>query len=152
MMKNMNNCAICKFNDEFGFCEKLVVDTKWCVVENGKRIKAYYIDEREEDDSRSAFLTPNNFNCLHYVAQSNENVTINSEFEKVQAIKDESGHWYVIPNNLLNEFMDDEQDEDFVDSGNFNKKYGKYRTGGDLNLIQLYVIHPDSQSDMPDTF
>lgn len=59
--------------------------------------------------------------------------------EKVKVIKDESGHWYVIPNNLVNEFRRDEQDEDFVDSGKFDEKYGKYMTGGDLNLIQLYA-------------
>jgi hypothetical protein len=59
--------------------------------------------------------------------------------EKVKAITDDSGHWYVIPNDLLNEFRKDEEDEDFVYSGEFDKKYGKYSTGGDLNCIQLYA-------------
>jgi hypothetical protein len=58
---------------------------------------------------------------------------------KVRAIKDESGHWYVIPNELYNEFIKDEQNEDMIDSGEFDDKYGKYRTFGDLNLIQLYA-------------
>jgi hypothetical protein len=59
--------------------------------------------------------------------------------EKVKAIKDESGHWYVLPIYLVDDFYKDEQDENFVDSGKFDNKYGKYMTGGDLNLIQLYV-------------
>ena len=61
------------------------------------------------------------------------------ELKKVQAIQDESGHWYVLPNELLDDFRKDEQDEDFVDSGDFDKKYGEYMTGGDLNIIQLYA-------------
>ncbi len=59
--------------------------------------------------------------------------------EKVKAIQDESGHWYVIPNDLLDEFADDEENESMVDSGEFDKKWGKYRTGGCLNLVQLYA-------------
>lgn len=61
---------------------------------------------------------------------------------KVKAIKDESGHWYVIPNELLSDFMKDEADDDMVDSGEFDAKYGQCRTGGDLNLIQLYTPSP----------
>jgi len=59
--------------------------------------------------------------------------------QKVKAIQDESGHWYVIPNDLLNQFLNDELDESMIDSGEFDDKWGKYRTGGDLNLIQLYA-------------
>lgn len=58
---------------------------------------------------------------------------------KVKAVQDDSGHWYVLPNELLKDFYKDEQDEDFVDSGDFDNKYSKYRTGGDLNIIQLYA-------------
>ena len=61
---------------------------------------------------------------------------------KVKAIKDESGHWYVIPNELLSDFIKDESNEDMVDSGEFDDKYGQYRTGGHLNLIQLYIPQP----------
>jgi hypothetical protein len=57
----------------------------------------------------------------------------------VKAVEDDSGHWYVIPNRLLDEFYKDGENEEFVDSGDFDNKYGKYRTGGDLNLIQLYA-------------
>ena len=62
-----DNCRNCKLNDEFGFCEKLVIDTRRCVVEDGKHIKAYYIDEREEGDCRTAFITPQNFKCVFHV-------------------------------------------------------------------------------------
>ena len=59
--------------------------------------------------------------------------------EKVKVIQDESGHWYVIPNDLLDEFSDDEENESMVDSGKFDEKWGEYRTGGDLNLVQLWA-------------
>jgi len=59
--------------------------------------------------------------------------------KKVKAVKDDSGHWYVIPNDLYEEFIKDEQNGDMIDSGKFDEKYGKYMTGGDLNLIQLYA-------------
>jgi hypothetical protein len=58
---------------------------------------------------------------------------------KVKAIQDDSYHWYVIPNELYDEFLIDEQNEDMIDSGEFDAKWDEYRTGGDLNLIQLYT-------------
>lgn len=60
-------------------------------------------------------------------------------YTKIKAVKDDSGHWYLIPNNLLDGFYKDIQNEHFVDSGKFDSKYYQYMTGGDLNLIQLYV-------------
>lgn len=57
----------------------------------------------------------------------------------VIALKDKSGHWYVIPNELVTVFRWDENDESMIDSGEFDDKWGKYMTGGDLNLIQLYA-------------
>jgi len=59
--------------------------------------------------------------------------------KKVKAVQDDSGHWYVIPNEIASDFYKDEEDMDFVDSGEFDNKYGQYRTGGSLNLVQLYV-------------
>lgn len=59
--------------------------------------------------------------------------------EKVKVIKDDSGHWYVIPESFLEAFGKEDEDEDFIDTGKFDEKYGKYRTGGDLNNIQLYA-------------
>jgi hypothetical protein len=60
------NCQTCNNLDEFGFCTKLVIDTKRCFVENNKSIKAYYLDVREEDDCRTAFIVPNNFKCIYF--------------------------------------------------------------------------------------
>ena len=61
------------------------------------------------------------------------------EIVKVKATIDESGHWYVIPNELVTEFHKDELNEDMIDSGEFDNKWGCYMTGGDLNLVQLYA-------------
>jgi hypothetical protein len=59
--------------------------------------------------------------------------------QKVKAVKDDSGHWYVIPNKYVEEFWSNLNNEDFVDNGGFDNKYGQYRTGGDLNSVQLYA-------------
>jgi hypothetical protein len=59
--------------------------------------------------------------------------------KKVKATRDDSGHWYIIPNELYDEFCLDEENEEMIDDGEFDKKWGKYRTGGDLNLVQLYA-------------
>ena len=63
------NCENCKLHDEFGFCEKLVVDTIRCVVKDLKTIKAYYIDVREEEDPRQSFIVPKDFKCIFYVCK-----------------------------------------------------------------------------------
>jgi hypothetical protein len=59
--------------------------------------------------------------------------------KKVKAITDEDGHWYVIPNELYEEFSLDCENYEFCESGDFDEKYGEYRTGGDLNIVQLYA-------------
>ena len=64
---------------------------------------------------------------------------MSAKLEPVKAVKDESGHWYIIPVMLYSDFRKDESNEDFVDSGKFGEKYGKFMTGGDLNLVQLYA-------------
>jgi len=61
---------------------------------------------------------------------------------EVKAWTDDSGHWYIIPNDIEDEFINDLADEEMVDSGQFDNKYGQYRTGGDLNNIQLYADLP----------
>jgi hypothetical protein len=61
------------------------------------------------------------------------------EIKQVKVIKDESGHWYIIPNKLVKEFYKDESNEDMIDSGEFGNKWGGYMTGGGLNLVQLYA-------------
>jgi hypothetical protein len=62
-----------------------------------------------------------------------------TNFSEITALQDDSGDWYVIPNELRKDFFKDQEDEDMVDSGEFDTKYGEYRTGGDLNIIQLFA-------------
>jgi hypothetical protein len=62
-----------------------------------------------------------------------------SELKKVKATQDDSGHWYVIPEELYDQFEKDNQNESMADSGEFDDLYGQYRTGGDLNNVQLYA-------------
>lgn len=64
---------------------------------------------------------------------------MSATLQKVKAIQDESGDWYVIPENALPFFRIDEADETMIDNGQFDAKFGKYRTGGDLNLVQLWA-------------
>jgi hypothetical protein len=58
---------------------------------------------------------------------------------QIKAVKDESGHWYVIPLEREEEFYNDHDDVELIYSGQFDNKWGTYRTGGDLNNIQLYA-------------
>ncbi len=57
----------------------------------------------------------------------------------VKVLQDDSFHWYIIPNELAEQFYKDNENEGMADSGEFDEKYGKYRTGGSPNLIQLYA-------------
>jgi len=58
---------------------------------------------------------------------------------KVIAIQDNDCHWFVIPKDKKNEFITDMMNEDLTNSGEFDELWGKYRTGGDLNSVQLYA-------------
>lgn len=62
----------------------------------------------------------------------------------VKAKRDDAGHWYLIPNELVNEFnnlldyaINSEDDGSSIDL--FENTFSKYRTGGDLNNTQLYI-------------
>ena len=63
---------------------------------------------------------------------------------EIRAIQDESGHWYVIPAELEQEFaeiqetLEDEYDQDLINE--FEDKFDRYRTGGCLSLITLYRV------------
>lgn len=56
---------------------------------------------------------------------------------QVVAKQDESGHWYVIPKEMnvlfLTLLYDDPDENKFIET------FNKYRTGGDLNLVQMYA-------------
>ena len=65
---------------------------------------------------------------------------------KVRATQDDSGHWYVIPEELSEEFYkllekvySDDYPHRYDDEEKFESKFSGYRTGGDLNNIQLYA-------------
>lgn len=62
----------------------------------------------------------------------------------VKALQDSDGHWYLIPVHLFDRFVEDleyciENEEDYDAFEDFDMNYGKYRTNGDLNNIQLYI-------------
>lgn len=59
--------------------------------------------------------------------------------KKVKAVQDDSSNWYLIPNELHEQFDKDCQSESMADSGEFDVKYGEYRTGDSLNNTQLYI-------------
>jgi hypothetical protein len=59
--------------------------------------------------------------------------------QKVSAVQDDSSHWYIVPSESSKEFYENNENEQMNDTGDFDEKWGKYRTGGDLNLVQLYA-------------
>ena len=61
------------------------------------------------------------------------------KLEEVQVLIDNSNHWYIIPNDLVDEFLEDNKNEDLIYNDEFDRKWEQYMTGGDLNLVQLYA-------------
>lgn len=59
--------------------------------------------------------------------------------QPVKVVSDDDGHWYVIPNMMLPFFLADLQNDKLVESGEFSARYGRYATGGDINLVQLHA-------------
>lgn len=59
--------------------------------------------------------------------------------QKVKAVGDDDGHWYVIPSEKAEEFRRDLSNEEMVESGEFGAKWSEYMTGGDLNNTQLWA-------------
>ena len=64
---------------------------------------------------------------------------MSTQMQKVKAVRDDAMHWHIIPIDKVQEFFKDLGDKDMVDSGLFDDKWGKYRTGGDLNLVKLWA-------------
>ena len=74
----------------------------------------------------------------------------------VVALTDDAGHWYVIPANKAEEFSElleecqsiAESEGDVHELENlFISKFSHYKTGGDLNLIQLYAATGDAYGE-----
>ena len=60
--------------------------------------------------------------------------------KKVIAKQDGDCHWYVFPAEMLDDFNKLEELGDSIDDySEFEDKFSVYRTGGDLNIIQLYA-------------
>lgn len=72
--------------------------------------------------------------------------------QKVVVVQDDGSNWYVIPSELKEEFRKldegifnayhnvDIPERALIDlESKFTEKFSKYRTGGDLNNIQLYA-------------
>lgn len=89
------------------------------------------------DSVRNAFI-----NGYNKAKELHKNQTIelpsDEDIEPVKALEEDSD-WYLIPNKLCDEFKNDTYNEEMVESGGFDDKWWKYKTGGDLNLIQLYA-------------
>lgn len=76
---------------------------------------------------------------LLYDLQLHLNIAIGLLPTEVHAVQDDSCSWYIIPSELKNEFYADDSDDEFVNSGGFQSKWGRYSTCGNLNLTQLYA-------------
>lgn len=61
-----------------------------------------------------------------------------ANLKKVKAVK-EDGHWYVIPDSEFTIFYEMEEQGEADEWNSFNERFSQYRTGGDLNLIQLWA-------------
>lgn len=61
-----------------------------------------------------------------------------AKLQAVYATKDNDGHWYVFPIELIDEF-DRLLDGGEATEDEFIEKFSDYMTGGDLNLVQLYA-------------
>jgi hypothetical protein len=59
--------------------------------------------------------------------------------KKVYAVKDDSGHWYVIPIELKDLFFAELENGEQDDWEHFEEMFSEFRTGGDLNLVELYA-------------
>jgi hypothetical protein len=70
--------------------------------------------------------------------QPEEDVHI-SNLQKAAVVCDDLGHWYVIPEELFREFNIDLEDDELCEDGKFREKWSKYRTGGEINAVQLYA-------------
>lgn len=60
----------------------------------------------------------------------------------VQALKDDSGHWYLVPNEYAKAFRvlhEKATDDNYEAQKEFEERFSKFMTGGDLNNTQLFI-------------
>jgi len=68
-----------------------------------------------------------------------------SSYKRVVITQDDDGHSYIIPYEMKEEFIDllnkliecDYEDAEILDE--YVNKFEQYRTGGDINNIELYI-------------
>jgi hypothetical protein len=122
------------------------VDVDW------KKLRDEYFDEHVQKDTGGYIhiTTPAHdlFEWFKSKLSASKNTVSNEgeKYEKVNAVQDESGDWFVIPSELVGQFMQENLNDDMCYSGEFDNKWGQYRTGGDLNLVQLYINPPKENS------
>lgn len=67
-------------------------------------------------------------------------------YKAVKPLKDDSGHWYIVPNeesDLFYELLEKAENGDHEAEQLFIETFDGYMTGGDLNLKQLYIKYPE---------
>ena len=81
------------------------------------------------------------YNCLRLLCEKVEEPCI-----PVFVTTDDSGHWYIVPQELKEDWdylrsrLENEDDPMYYGIlDQFETKFGQYRTGGDINLVQLYI-------------
>lgn len=60
------------------------------------------------------------------------------KLKKVYAMKDNDGHWFVIPAEMIDDFRRLRDGGEKIED-EFIEKFSQYMTGGDLNNVQLYA-------------
>jgi len=60
----------------------------------------------------------------------------NPKITRVYITTDEEGHWYVIPYDMKDEFLS----KLCYDVEEFEVVFSKYRTGGDINNVSLFIL------------
>lgn len=71
---------------------------------------------------------------------------------RVYPVQDDDGHWYIIPHSEVELFylsteaiqsVEPESEDWYEELSIFEHRFGKYMTGGDLNLVPLYAEEGD---------
>ena len=62
-----------------------------------------------------------------------------NELRRVVAIQDQDSHWYVIPADMQETFRSLEEEGEADEWEKFNDVFSQYRTGGGLNLVELWA-------------
>jgi len=62
-----------------------------------------------------------------------------SKLRPVVAVQDDDCHWYIIPKELHDLFLEHLRDGETDEWETFKETWSYCRTGGDLNNVQLYA-------------